>query len=753
MADDENLVSEVRIDGTDAAISDLNKYGEAGKAAFDNMAAGAAAASDKVKKSSEQIDRSAKQAAAGLTAAGNVDMKFTTEQIAALSAKLGAGIARDVDKFTGSLKNLTTAAARFGQRAGLLVTAVAGIGISFALSARNTAKSVDGINTATDDQLKRQTELNNNSLESQTNSINLASAQRKLLQSFQRGEITYSQYADALQKTIVENREAIRVNKDLKLAQDRTTEANERLKKSADDRKAYTALTDTFGGPLTSSIVAFGRVIESTRKTIVDSFGPSASSLVDIFTASLNANATKISAFFAKAGASLQQFVTENGPAISKALDTLGTAAASVFSGLIAAGPSLLNLFNNIIAPAVAGLVAGFGQLAAGINAVFGTKLTGGAIIAAAALLQISGGLKLLFAVLRTITPILSIVVRLIVTFATGMTPLGIAVRLVAVALAAFLASTDTFQGWLQKGQDAIGQMTTAFIKFLAFIVAIPGRIIAGFSVVWTGIGAGATNVVTQIIAGFTNVLTFFTTLSGSILGVFISMWGTLSEGWTAAVQFATDAWASVVDFFTTLGNSISDVFTSVWNAIKDGFSQAVQSVTSTFQALLQTAQNYLQPIIDLLKSIIGLSGSAGGSTAGASFATGGHVRGAGTSTSDSIPAWLSNNEFVVKAKAVSKYGVGLLRAINSGQFEIPKFANGGLVNALGSLGGTTPRYAFADRAARSTGGGPTTTLNLTLDGQQYNGLMAPADVANRLVVHAQSKKVTSAGRKPTWKN
>jgi DNA-binding transcriptional regulator YdaS (Cro superfamily)/DsbC/DsbD-like thiol-disulfide interchange protein len=62
---------------------------------------------------------------------------------------------------------------------------------------------------------------------------------------------------------------------------------------------------------------------------------------------------------------------------------------------------------------------------------------------------------------------------------------------------------------------------------------------------------------------------------------------------------------------------------------------------------------------------------TAGGST----FADGGHVRGAGTGTSDSIPAWLSNGEYVLRASAVAKYGTGLLDQMNS-----MRFAEGGAV-------------------------------------------------------------------------
>lgn len=61
-----------------------------------------------------------------------------------------------------------------------------------------------------------------------------------------------------------------------------------------------------------------------------------------------------------------------------------------------------------------------------------------------------------------------------------------------------------------------------------------------------------------------------------------------------------------------------------------------------------------------------------------AKFASGGSVFGAGSATSDSIPALLSNGEFVVNAKAAGKYR-SLLESINSNQ--IPKFQKGGWGN------------------------------------------------------------------------
>lgn len=65
--------------------------------------------------------------------------------------------------------------------------------------------------------------------------------------------------------------------------------------------------------------------------------------------------------------------------------------------------------------------------------------------------------------------------------------------------------------------------------------------------------------------------------------------------------------------------------------------------------------------------------------------ATGGYITGPGTGTSDSIPAMLSNGEYVIKAEAVKRYGTNFLNAVNSGAFtrmktSLPRFAEGGYV-------------------------------------------------------------------------
>ena len=70
-------------------------------------------------------------------------------------------------------------------------------------------------------------------------------------------------------------------------------------------------------------------------------------------------------------------------------------------------------------------------------------------------------------------------------------------------------------------------------------------------------------------------------------------------------------------------------------------------------------------------------------------FADGGYVSGAGTATSDSIPARLSNGEYVLKASSVKALGTDFLDTLNNvGGYtrssKLPKFAfaDGGYVNA-----------------------------------------------------------------------
>jgi TP901 family phage tail tape measure protein len=85
-------------------------------------------------------------------------------------------------------------------------------------------------------------------------------------------------------------------------------------------------------------------------------------------------------------------------------------------------------------------------------------------------------------------------------------------------------------------------------------------------------------------------------------------------------------------------------------------------------------------------------------SATGYNRATGGPIFGPGTATSDSIPAWLSNGEYVIRAAAVDKYGLGLMHQINA-----MRFADGGFVSRAAAS--QTPQPASPSLAGISVTG------------------------------------------------
>jgi tape measure domain-containing protein len=98
-------------------------------------------------------------------------------------------------------------------------------------------------------------------------------------------------------------------------------------------------------------------------------------------------------------------------------------------------------------------------------------------------------------------------------------------------------------------------------------------------------------------------------------------------------------------------------------------------------------------------------------------FATGGPVRGPGTGTSDSIPALLSNGEYVIKAAAVRKLGKGYLDLINNG-IPLRRFADGGMVESVASM---PIGPSFPDLGS----------ISLNMGGEQVNVYASPGESLN----------------------
>lgn len=153
---------------------------------------------------------------------------------------------------------------------------------------------------------------------------------------------------------------------------------------------------------------------------------------------------------------------------------------------------------------------------------------------------------------------------------------------------------------------------------------------------------------------------------------------------------------------FKDLGETIASVSEG---ALEEFFSSIFTNTKSIGESFRDMALSILRSIAQIAakQTVLSLLGRGGGAFAqlfgmagGApipAFATGGAVRGSGTSTSDSILARLSNGEFVVKAAAVRELGTDLLGDLNAVDSQgkgaslfkrllkrLPGHAQGGLV-------------------------------------------------------------------------
>ena len=153
------------------------------------------------------------------------------------------------------------------------------------------------------------------------------------------------------------------------------------------------------------------------------------------------------------------------------------------------------------------------------------------------------------------------------------------------------------------------------------------------------------------------------------------------------------------------------------WITGAQSFGDAMKSILK--QLIAQLIQAAIYATI-----VAACTGGGGGFAArwtgafGKAFATGGSVDGPGTGTSDSIPAMLSNGEYVLNAQAVDRLGVPFLNGLNTGRLR--GFASGGLVGS----GGAYNRPVSVGSSSSSTSS--SITLNVSaLDASSFADFLA----------------------------
>ena len=162
-----------------------------------------------------------------------------------------------------------------------------------------------------------------------------------------------------------------------------------------------------------------------------------------------------------------------------------------------------------------------------------------------------------------------------------------------------------------------------------------------------------------------------------------------------------------------TWGQSMAELRQVGFDAAQQGFATFLSDVTSGTKSISGAFQSMAGSVVQALQQVLAKMIAMKAMEAAFSFfglpvpggaavkaATGGYIAGPGTGTSDSIPAWLSNGEFVVRAAAVNAVGLEALHEINRrGRLPAPRvsaahpgsvqrYADGGLVGSLADATG-----------------------------------------------------------------
>lgn len=175
--------------------------------------------------------------------------------------------------------------------------------------------------------------------------------------------------------------------------------------------------------------------------------------------------------------------------------------------------------------------------------------------------------------------------------------------------------------------------------------------------------------------SGINSVGSFFRWLRDKVV---VPVWnrihGAIKSGWdkiNGLFGLLKKGLGKVGEFFVKTRDGI----VTSWNKIKNAVRKPIVAVVDTVinRGLINTWNT--------IAGKVGLKKYKLGKLKVPAFAEGGRIRGAGSGTSDSILARLSDEEFVVRAKQAKRHP-RLLEAINRGQldYDLPRFAKGGRV-------------------------------------------------------------------------
>lgn len=336
-----------------------------------------------------------------------------------------------------------------------------------------------------------------------------------------------------------------------------------------------------------------------------------------------------------------------------------------------------------------------------------------------------------LIALVVALTGLIVVVGPLILAFGLFLQAIGFIASTVGTIISAIGALGVAFTGLgaVLETIVATGAGIVAFLGSWAFAIAALIIAIAALAIIvvrnWTQIKAAILGAISGIIAGIGHWISEMSAAAQAVVSAFVSAIGKL-----------VGLFGSIIGAASAAAEAIAAPFVNAFNAIRDAASSVFSDILSWIADVIAAATRAAQAITGV--------GSGGGDQNAPAKASGGLMNGPGTSTSDSIWARLSKGEFVMKARAVQKYGVGFMSRVNA--MQAPRFAMGGLALA-------SPSVAFAGSSSdpAQMESSPRNHIDLHIGGETF-AMLADDEVASSIQRFSSGQRLTALGKQSPLK-
>jgi len=208
---------------------------------------------------------------------------------------------------------------------------------------------------------------------------------------------------------------------------------------------------------------------------------------------------------------------------------------------------------------------------------------------------------------------------------------------------------------------------------------------------IWGSIKSFAVGIWNSIYNWVANRINAIRNIVSSVLAIIRARWNFI---WTLIRTFARAVWSSVHDwvvdrfraiqaFISRTLDAIKKKWNDIWGGVKNFFAGIWTSIRNSAINGINLVLGVINRGIDIINGALGklgvsfrigkipLVGAASAASAAdkakklAGKASGGRMRGPGTTTSDSIPVRLSKDEYVIRAKSARKIGYNNLDYLN----------------------------------------------------------------------------------------